>query len=99
MFPPSPGLSPPSPSASLFATDGYSATQSNVLRMLGYYSLVGLLRVHTLVGDYYSALKAVSPINFNERTNLFAPKIAGCNIALFYYAGFCYLMLRRCSRV
>ena len=67
--------------------------------MLGYYSLVGLLRVHTLVGDYYSALKAVSPINFNERTNLFAPKIAGCNIALFYYAGFCYLMLRRCSRV
>lgn len=79
----------------LFATDGYYPNQSNVLRMLGYFSLVGLLRVHSLVGDYHSALKAAYPINFNERTHLFAPKIAGCNIALYYYAGFCYMMLRR----
>ncbi len=42
---------------SLFATDGYSANQSNVLRMLGYYSLVGLLRVHCLIGDYQGGLK------------------------------------------
>lgn len=26
-------------------------------KMLGYFSLVGLLRVHTLLGDYYSAIK------------------------------------------
>lgn len=25
--------------------------------MLGYFSLVGLLRVHVLIGDYHSALK------------------------------------------
>lgn len=31
--------------------------QSNVLRMLGYFSLVGLQRVHALVGDYHGALK------------------------------------------
>lgn len=81
--------------ANLFATDGYSANQSNVLRMLGYYSLVGLLRVHCLIGDYQGGLKAVYPINLNDQTNLFAPKIAGCNISLFYYGGFAYLMMRR----
>ncbi|KAG1667471.1 hypothetical protein FOA52_012226 [Chlamydomonas sp. UWO 241] len=81
--------------AALFASDGYLPNQSNVLRMLGYYSLVGLLRVHTLIGDYQGALKAIYPINLNESVNLFAPKIAGCNIALFYYGGFCYLMQRR----
>ena len=64
--------------------------------MLGYFSLIGLLRVHTLIGDYHSGLKALYPLNINDRTNLFAPKIAGCNIALYYYGGFCYMMMRRC---
>lgn len=82
--------------ASLVASEGRSATQSNVLRMIGYFSLIGLLRVHTLIGDYQGALKAVYPINPNESSGLFSPKIAGCNISLFYYTGFCYLMLRRC---
>lgn len=33
------------------------AGQSSVLRMLGYFSLIGLLRMHVLVGDFQSALK------------------------------------------
>lgn len=41
-------------SAHLFSTDGYYSNQSNVLRLLGYFSLVGLLRVHALIGDYQS---------------------------------------------
>jgi hypothetical protein len=28
--------------------------------MLGYFSLIGLLRVHTLIGDYHSALKGAN---------------------------------------
>ena len=78
-----------------FAAEGYYPGQSNVLRMLGYFSLVGLLRVHALIGDYHSALKALYPININSAAHLYAPKIAGCNITLFYYSGFCYLMMRR----
>lgn len=31
--------------------------QSNVRRMLGYFSLVGLLRVHSVLGDYATAIK------------------------------------------
>mmetsp|Transcript_19202 Transcript_19202/g.53747 ORF Transcript_19202/g.53747 Transcript_19202/m.53747 type:complete len:518 (-) Transcript_19202:405-1958(-) len=82
--------------AKFYATEGFYPNESNVLRMLGYFSLVSLLRVHTLVGDYYSALKAVYPINLNEpHINLYTPKIMGANISLFYYAGFCYMMMRR----
>ena len=47
-----------------------------MLRMVGYFSLVGLLRVHTLVGDNYGALKAVGVIHPFQRSNLFTPKIA-----------------------
>ncbi len=37
--------------------EGYYPNQSNVLRMLGYFSLIGLMRVHALIGDYHTALK------------------------------------------
>lgn len=41
---------------------------------------------------------AVYPINMNEpHINLYTPKIIGANISLFYYSGFCYMMMRRCD--
>ncbi|GFH09297.1 eukaryotic translation initiation factor 3 subunit L, partial [Haematococcus lacustris] len=82
--------------AKLCAAEGYHPNQSNVLRMLGYFSLIGLLRVHTLIGDYHTALKVVYPINFNDpRAYLFTPKIVGAHISLMYHAGFCYMVMRR----
>eukprot|EP01025_Chloroclados_australasicus_P016931 TRINITY_DN18638_c0_g1_i1.p1 TRINITY_DN18638_c0_g1~~TRINITY_DN18638_c0_g1_i1.p1 ORF type:complete len:524 (-),score=73.93 TRINITY_DN18638_c0_g1_i1:235-1806(-) len=78
----------------IYQTDGVLEGGSNVLRMLGYFALIGLLRVHTLLGDFESALKAVSPINFHVRHNLYVTKIAHCNIALHYYAGYCYFSMR-----
>ncbi len=59
-----------------YKTEGYDSG-SNVLRMVGYFSLVGLLRVHTLVGDYHGALKALAVVHPFQRTNLYTPKIAG----------------------
>ena len=35
--------------------------------MLGYFSLVGLLRLHSLLGDYYQALKVVENIDFDMK--------------------------------
>ncbi|KAK9832045.1 hypothetical protein WJX81_001814 [Elliptochloris bilobata] len=87
-------LSAPGGMERFYETEGYEAG-SNVLRMVGYFALVGLLRVHTLVGDYGGALEALAPIHPFQRAHLFTPKIAGCNIALYYYSGFCYLQLRR----
>ena len=59
-----------------YKSEGYDAG-TNVLRMVGYFSLTGLLRVHTLVGDYAGALRALGAVHPFQRANLFAPKIAG----------------------
>jgi translation initiation factor 3 subunit L len=56
---------------------------------------VPLFRLLLLLPLVSCSLQAVYPINLNDQTNLFSPKIAGCNISLFYYAGFAYLMMRR----
>ena len=35
--------------------------------MLGYFSLVGLLRLHSLLGDYYQAIKVLENIELNKK--------------------------------
>lgn len=50
-------LSQPGAVEQLFECDGYHPTQSNVRRMLGYFSLIGLLRVHSVLGDYTAAMQ------------------------------------------
>jgi translation initiation factor 3 subunit L len=79
----------------LYASEGYSLTSSNVLRMLGYFSLIGLLRVHCVLGDHEAGLRALAPINLHNRKGLFATKIAMAAITLAYYSGFAYLMMNR----
>ena len=59
-----------------YSSEGYDGG-SNVLRMIGYFSLTGLLRVHTLVGDYGGALASLAVVHPFQRANLFTPKIAG----------------------
>ena len=63
-------------------TEGYNPRESNVLRMLGYFSLTGLQRVHTLVGDYHGALKAIHPLNFFQ-VHTFPPPLPPYCIASF----------------
>ncbi|XP_030839981.1 eukaryotic translation initiation factor 3 subunit L isoform X2 [Strongylocentrotus purpuratus] len=62
-------------------------------KMLGYFSLIGLLRLHSLLGDYYQAIKVLEHIQLNEQT-LYS-KVAACQISTYYYVGFAYLMMRR----
>ena len=35
--------------------------------MLGYFSLIGLLRVHVLLGDFTLALKVVENVELNQK--------------------------------
>ena len=67
---------PPGGQERFYASEGYDGG-SNVLRMIGYFSLTGLLRVHTLVGDYGGALASLAVVHPFQRSNLFTPKIAG----------------------
>lgn len=78
----------------MFATEGYGS-DSNVLRMLGYFSLVGLLKVHVLVGEPEAGLRALAPLAPLARQRLFATKLALCCVCLFYHASFAYFSLRR----
>jgi len=63
-------------------------------RLLGYFSLMQLLRVHSLLGDYHLAMKTISKIDLHEEVPLFY-KIPACHVTLYYYMGFAYMMMRR----
>lgn len=42
-------------------------------RNLGYFSLIGLLRVHVLLGDFTLALKAVDNVELTQKVRVCAP--------------------------
>ena len=63
-------------------TEGYDPRTSNVLRVLGYFALVGLSRVHALIGDFCTSLQALYPINPFQKKNLYTSKIAGKGLSL-----------------
>ncbi|XP_078428998.1 RNA polymerase I-associated factor PAF67 [Wolffia australiana] len=76
------------------STDGYDYEGgSNVLKVLGYYSMVGLLRVHCLLGDYQTGLKCLAPIDINQHGVYTI--VIGSHITTIYHYGFACLMLRR----
>ncbi|KAJ6330137.1 hypothetical protein OIU76_008878 [Salix suchowensis] len=76
------------------ATDGYDYSGgSNVLKVLGYFSMVGLLRVHCLLGDYHTGLKCLLPIDISQQGVY--TSVIGSHIATIYHYGFANLMLRR----
>lgn len=41
--------------------------QHSLYKMLGYFSLVGLLRLHSLLGDYYQAIKVLENIELHKK--------------------------------
>lgn len=42
----------------------------SLYKMLGYFSLVGLLRLHSLLGDYYQAIKVLENIELNKKVKV-----------------------------
>jgi len=70
------------------------AFTNDSVRLIGYFSVMQLMRMHSLLGDYHQAMKTVEHIDFAKELPLFY-KIPACHVTLFYYMGFAYLMLRR----
>ena len=62
-------------------------------RMLGYFSIIGLLRVHCLLGDFSLALKTLDDIELSKKA-MFA-RVMAAHFTTYYYVGFCYMMMRR----
>jgi len=71
---------------------GNIATHS-LFRQLGYFSIIGLLRVHVILADYHSALKTIAPIELFTK-GMFT-QVSACYISLYYYVGYVYMMNRR----
>ncbi|XP_065196024.1 eukaryotic translation initiation factor 3 subunit L-like [Sycon ciliatum] len=65
----------------------------SLYRNLGYYSLIGLCRLHCLLGDYRQALKVLDRVDLNKKSTF--ANVPTCRVTLFYYVGFAYLMMRR----
>ncbi|CAG2174560.1 unnamed protein product, partial [Oppiella nova] len=68
-------------------------------KMLGYFSLIGLLRLHSLLGDYYQAIKVLENIDLNRQQlqMMATAPVLACQTTTFYYVGFAYIMMRRYS--
>uniref|UniRef100_A0A672NYQ5 Eukaryotic translation initiation factor 3 subunit L n=1 Tax=Sinocyclocheilus grahami TaxID=75366 RepID=A0A672NYQ5_SINGR len=55
----------------------------SLYKMLGYFSLVGLLRRHSLLGDYYQAIKVLENIELNKKSMY--SRVPECQITTYYY--------------
>ncbi|KAJ4349835.1 uncharacterized protein N0V89_008454 [Didymosphaeria variabile] len=62
-------------------------------QMLGYFSVIGLLRVHCLLGDFSLALKTLDDIELNKKSMF--PRVMAAQFTTYYYVGFSYMMMRR----
>lgn len=65
----------------------------SLYRMLGYFSIIGLLRVHCLLGDFSLALKTLDDIELNKKA-MFA-RVMAAHFTTYYYVGFSMMMMRR----
>ncbi|KAG8038903.1 hypothetical protein G9C98_003210 [Cotesia typhae] len=65
----------------------------SLYKMLGYFALIGLLRVHSLLGDYYQAIKVLENVEIYKKSAY--SHVPGCQITTAYYVGFAYMMMRR----
>ncbi|KAL7409419.1 eukaryotic translation initiation factor 3 subunit 6 [Mrakia frigida] len=62
-------------------------------RNLGYFSIICLLRVHVLLGDYTLALQVMDNIALTRKAEF--TKVTACHVAVYYYVGFSQMALGR----
>jgi len=76
------------------------AFQNDFTRYLGYFAVVGLLRMHSLFGDYWLAMKTIEDLDLRTASSNDKPlylTATACHITVYYYMGFSYMMMRRYS--
>lgn len=55
----------------------------SLYKMLGYYSMIGLLRLHSLFGDYYLAIKVLENIDMHKKVCILSIKSICCETNLY----------------
>lgn len=64
-----------------------------MLSYLGYFSLIGLTRVHIYNSNYEESLKVIELVDFESLFEY--SKAVPSYLTLFYYVGFAYLMTKK----
>eukprot|EP01083_Nonionella_stella_P288805 982731_1 len=66
---------------------------SIMMQMLGFFSLIGLCRIHVILGDYRTAIDVMDAVDLKAKSAI--TKFASCCISAHYYLSFAYCMTRR----
>lgn len=65
--------------------------QHSLYKKLGYFSLVGLLHLHSLLGFYYQVVKVLENIKLSKKNmDLSVPE---CQVTTYYKINFTYLIM------
>ena len=66
-------------------------------RLLGYFSLLGLLRVHVLLSDYTLALKVIDDLHARSMASVSTRlhSVHAAHVSAYYHIGVAFLFLRR----
>lgn len=62
--------------------DEYSHEISSIARVGAYFAIVGLLRMHTLYGDYSTALRVLDAIDLSNRVRFLPCRLSLCTHGL-----------------
>lgn len=69
--------------------------RKSLYKMLGYFSLIGLLRLHSNLGDYYNAISVLEHVDHQRHLIENFSGVLACQTTTFYYVGFAYMMMKR----
>lgn len=67
----------------------------NTKCLLGFFAIISKAKVNVLLGDYYSALSDLSPLDIFNNGRAVLQKVTPALISLLFHVGFSYLMLSR----
>lgn len=67
----------------------------NTKYWLGFFSVISKSKVNVLLGDYYSALADLKPLDIFNNGRPMLQRVSPAHISLLFHVGFSYLMLSR----
>jgi translation initiation factor 3 subunit L len=61
----------------------------------GFYAIITMSKLDVLLGDYYSALKDLEPLDVYNKGRVVLNRVQPAAVSLYYHIGFSYLMIHR----
>lgn len=70
-----------------------AVAKGSLAQTMGYFANIGLLKMHTQLGDFTTALKCLGEAPLDKRA--FFTRVASAHFNVYYYVSVCYMMLGR----